>query len=149
MTGRTALDRRGGVDRRAARVSFRYPERRTGFDRREAASGWGRVVGWYRDRPTAVAVCGALILVLGVVDVLLTDRLIAVGASELNPVMSRLLAGGVGGAVVVKALVMAPVAAGVWLLRRYRRVLEFSLVVLAGSILLVLYEFAGLAILAG
>ena len=150
MSSRTAVDRRGGLDRRVARVSLHYPERRMGFDRRGPAGGaWGRLVGWYRDRPAAVAAGSALILGLGLLDVLLTGRLVAAGASELNPVMSRLLAGGTGGALAFKALVMVPVAAGVWWLRRFRRVLEFSLVVLAGSVLLVAYELAAVAFVGG
>ena len=150
MSSRTAVDRRGGLDRRVSRVSLHYPERRTGFDRRDPAAGaWGRVIGWYRARPAAVAACCALVLVLGLLDVLLTVRLVAAGGAEVNPVMGRLLAGGTGGAVALKVLVMVPVAAGMWWLRRYRRILEFSLVLLAGSALLVAYELAGLAFLAG
>ena len=41
---------RRGTDRRHARTRFRFPERRTGFDRRASD---GRIA-WYRDRPHIV-----------------------------------------------------------------------------------------------
>lgn len=150
MTAPTAVERRGGPDRRVRRVSIRYPERRTGFDRRDpGATPWSRLLLWYRDRPAAVAGAAALIVVLGIADVLLTWRLMDLGAREANPVMARLLDGGLGGAVWLKAAVVVPVAAGVWTLRRYRRVLGFSVVVLVVSVALVAFEVFGLALLTG
>lgn len=123
------------------RVSFRYPDRRTGFDRREAGTtARSRLLEAYRRTPAAVAVVAVAIALLAAADVALTRHLIAHGASEVNPVMAALFAGGDGGAVALKAAVTIPVAASVWLLRRYRRVLEFSLVVLAASAALVAYE---------
>jgi hypothetical protein len=148
MTAPTAVERRGGTDRRVQRVSIHYPERRTGFDRRDpGTTRWSRLLWWYRDRPAAVAGAAALIAVLGLTDVLLTWHLIDLGAREANPIMARLLDGGLGGALWLKAAVIVPVAAAVWTLRRYRRVLAFSLVVLAASAALVAAEALGLALL--
>ena len=132
------------------RVSFRYPERRRGFDRRAVTgSAWSRLLAAFRDRPAAVAVAAGSIAALGAVDVVLTWHLLARGASEANPLMAVLFDGGLGGAMALKAAVTLPVAASVWWLRRYRRVLEFSLIVVAAFLALIAYEVAALVVLAG
>ena len=88
-------------------------------------------------------------MALGLADVLLTSRLISFGAAELNPVMAGLLAGGPGTALLLKILVMAPVAAAVWWLRRYRRILEFSLIVVVVFAALIAYQAVALVVLNG
>ncbi|MCJ7725704.1 MAG: DUF5658 family protein [Acidimicrobiia bacterium] len=146
----TVMDRRTETDRRSRRVSFRYPERRTGFDRRALnTSARMRVLDAYRQRSALIAWCVAAVVGLGVADFVLTLRLIDLGATEINPVMGRLLDGGPVSAAVFKGLMTLAVAGGVWALRRYRRVLELSLAVLVVMAAVVLYEVAGLLIAAG
>jgi hypothetical protein len=144
------MDRRTATDRRSTRVAFRYPERRSGFDRRGlAGSRRLRMMDAYRRRPALVAWCVTAVVLLGAADFVLTMRLIGMGATEINPVMARFLDGGPAAAAVFKGLVTVAVATGVWALRRYRRVLELSLAVLAVMTAVVLYEIAGLLIAGG
>jgi hypothetical protein len=144
----TSPDRRIAVDRRQRAVSFRYPERRTGFDRRAlAASPWMRALHAYRSHPSLVMWCAAAIAALSVVDLLLTWRFIGMGATELNPVMAGLFDSGLAGAAAVKVSITAVVVAGIVAMRRYRRVLEFSLVLVAALVVLVGYEVVGLVAL--
>jgi hypothetical protein len=146
-TAPVGFDRRGGGDRRAQRASFHYPERRSGFDRRaDPGTAWSRLLATYRDRPAAVAATAVLIAVLGAADVILTWRLLAHGATEANPVMAALFDGGLGWALVLKAAVTLPVAASVWWLRRYRRVLEFSLIAMAVFAALITYQAVALLV---
>jgi hypothetical protein len=144
----TSLDRRIAMDRRQRAGSFRFPERRTGFDRRAVASSpWMRALHSYRSRPVLIGWCVAAIALLGITDLLLTWRLIGMGATELNPVMASLFDAGFVGAAVVKVSITLAVVAGIFVLRRYRRVLEFSIVLVIGLFVLIGYEVAGLAAL--
>lgn len=90
-----------------------------------------------------------VIVLLGAADLLLTWTLLGRGATEINPVMARLFDSGLGWATVVKGTLTLVVAGGVWLLRRYRRILEFSLVAAAVLSVLVIYEIVGLTIFSG
>ena len=149
MTDIALGNRRGGGDRRGQRVSFRHPERRTGFDRRMAGvSRYQRLLEGYRRRDGLVAVCLAAIAVLNLVDLVLTRLLVDMGASEANPIMAGLLAVGAVPALAVKVAVTAAVVTGVWVLRRYRRMLEFSLALLGVLVLLALYQVGGVLLLA-
>ncbi len=120
------------VDRRVRRVSLHYPERRSGFDRRLPRGGpiraaSARLLSSYRDRPRVVAsVLGAVVL-LNAVDLILTMRALDLGATELNPVMAGLLGFDPVVAAAFKMTLVGTVAIGLWVLRRYRRVLEASL----------------------
>lgn len=134
-------ERRTG-ERRARRVSFHYPERRTGFDRRDG-SRFRQMLEGYRRRPALVAGCLGVVVVLQVLDLVLTARLLRAGATELNPIMAGLFEAGIPAAAALKAAVTALVVAGVWRFRRYRRILEFSLALAAGSALVVAYQAAG------
>ncbi|MGI9647731.1 MAG: DUF5658 family protein [Acidimicrobiia bacterium] len=131
----TTLARRGG-DRRTARVAFRFPERRTGFDRRAYAG----VVTRYRDRPGLIAAALTGIVLLNLADFALTLRALDLGAREANPVMAGLLELSPGLAGTVKIVVAVGVSAVIWQLRRYRRILEVSLLALAGFTMLVTYQ---------
>lgn len=142
-----ALERRAGAERRVRRVSLHYPERRSGFDRRECGA-WQRLLLAYRDRPGAVLLVLSLVVLLGLADLLLTLRALGQGATELNPVMARLFAAGPVSAVSIKMGITLAVAGGIWLLRRYRRALEASLLLLAGFLVLAGYHVVG-AIRAG
>jgi len=149
MTDVALGNQRTGVDRRAHRATFHYPERRTGFDRRMAGvSRYQRFLEAYRRRDGLVAVCLAAIVVLNLADLVLTQVLIDLGASEANPIMAALLAAGTVPAAAVKVAVTIAVVAGVWVLRRYRRMLEFSLVLLGALVLLAAYQVGGVLLLA-
>ena len=144
------LERRLSEDRRRTGSSFRYPERRTGFDRRAMASSWWmRMLDAYRRRPALIASSVGLIAVLSVADLLLTWRLLDLGATEVNPVMASLYDGGLAGAAILKGVVTAAVAAGIVVLRRYRRVLELSIVLVAGLAVLVGYELMAIVAVLG
>ena len=124
-----ALERRAGADRRVRRVSLHYPERRSGFDRRELG-GWQGVLLAYRSRPALVAAVLVLVVLLGLADLLLTLWALGQGATEVNPVMARLFAAGPAPAGFIKMGITLAVAGGSWLTRRYRRALEASRVLL-------------------
>jgi hypothetical protein len=149
-TLRTAPSRRLG-DRRVRRVSFHYPERRRGFDRREPSNPVGRryvaFLRGYRDTGAAVAGVVVAIGILSALDLVLTQIALGRGAAELNPVMASLLGAGIMPAVLLKAAVTVFVIGVIWSLRRYRRILELSLFLLTGLALLTLYHLAGLALL--
>ncbi|MBU1225787.1 MAG: hypothetical protein KJ698_01065 [Actinobacteria bacterium] len=150
MTDAGTLERRSVPDRRAGRASLRCPERRTGFDRRAiGTSRVGRLLDAYRRRPVLIACCALGIAALSAADLLLTWRLISLGAHEVNPVMARLFERGVGSAATLKAPITVAVAGGIWLMRRYRRVLEFSLMALALLAGLVAYQVVGLVAASG
>jgi len=149
MTDVALGNQRSGVDRRVRRVPLHYPDRRTGFDRRMAGvSRYQRLLDIYRSRDGLVAVCLAAIVVLNLTDLALTRVLIGLGASEVNPIMAGLLAAGAVPAVAVKVAVTIAVVGGVWVMRRYRRMLEFSLVLLGALALLAVYQVAGVVLLA-
>lgn len=139
--------RRRGIDRRVRRSRFRFPERRSGFDRRLVEQpGWRGV--WhasmrkYRDNRTSFLLVLATIIVFNYVDYLLTVRVLRAGGAELNPVMARLFE---ISPVVAAAAKMGIVGAAVlvlMLLRRYRRTLEASLILLMAFTALMFYHAA-------
>jgi hypothetical protein len=145
-------ERRTGPDRRVRRVSLRYPERRSGFDRRaerDASSVRATYADWIRRiaaSPVRYGTVAAAIFVLNMVDLLLTYRALERGAIELNPVMAALLDAGYGVAGVVKIGVSALVVVLGWRLRRYRRVVEVSLLLAVVLGAVVLYHLAAPAI---
>lgn len=112
-------------------MSFRYPERRSGFDRRVGGGtlkvAYLRALAGYRNSPVAVAVALLAFVALSAADLLLTLRALDAGATELNPVMAALFDVGPLAAAVFKLSIAAIVAAVMWRARRYRRVLEVSL----------------------
>lgn len=125
-----------GTDRRARRAAFRYPERRTGFDRRSP----GGVIASYRDHPGILAAVLTAVVILNLMDLLLTLRALERGATEANPIMSALfeldntLAGS------FKMLVAVGVVLVIWRMRRYRRILQVSLLALVGFSTLIVYQ---------
>jgi hypothetical protein len=138
-----AVERRAGTDRRVGRVSFRYPERRSGFDRRVPDGGAGlrvRMLDAYRARPRLVAAVLACIVIANAADLAFTFAALNLGASELNPVMAGLIGIDPLVAAGFKLAVTVAVTGGIWALRRYRRVLEASLVVLGTMAGLMLYH---------
>lgn len=128
-------------DRRSQRVTMRYPERRTGFDRRSA----GGVLTAYRDRPGVIAAVLAALLGLNVADYLFTVAALGRGAQEVNPVMAALFESNLALAGVVKLAAVSLVVGAIWQLRRYRRILQVSLIAVAGFTFLVTYQIMLLA----
>lgn len=124
-----------GTDRRI-RDRLYYPERRHGFERRRPPRGtWSsRYHTWLdryrRDRDTIAAVILVFVL-LNLVDLLLTVQALSMGAIEGNPVMAYLFAVDPTLAALFKIVVGAGIALTLWSARRYRRILETSLVMVA------------------
>lgn len=139
------VDRRQHVDRRISRLAFRFPDRRLGFSRRQvtvgqARSAWRRLVAAYRDAPQAPAFVLAAVVALNIADLLLTFRAIELGALELNPIMAALIDTDPLLAALFKTTTVVGVAGVMWATRRYRLVLEASLVLLAAFTVLTLYS---------
>lgn len=137
------------ADRRVRRLSLHYPERRRGFDRRLPGGSFraacARMVRTYRDRPLLIASVLSTVVLLNALDLALTMRAIHLGAVELNPVMAALLGLDPALAAACKLTLVGIVAAVLWILRGYRRVLEASLLLLIGFTLLFGYQLAVLA----
>jgi hypothetical protein len=143
-------ERRGGrIERRQLSVwSVLYggvrPRRR---DLRRAVDGRQPVVDWHEPHLLAVALA---ILLLCCADAALTLKLLVAGASELNPIMAKLLS---IDATLFTGAKMALTGAGIVvlvLLSRFRmfgeiRVAQGLYAVLAGYLMLVLYELLMLA----
>lgn len=132
-------------DRRVQRTPFHFPERRTGFDRRLAeVPGWGGM--WdeglrkYRDNRTGFLLVLATIIVFNYVDYLLTIRVLRVGGTELNPIMARLFEISPVVAATAKLGTVGAAALVLLTLRRYRRTLEASLVLLFAFTALMFYH---------
>jgi hypothetical protein len=139
-------DRRTLTDRRARRTTIHFPERRTGFDRRtHPSAGTARVayLDWIRrlsESPMRAGFLMISIVVLSIADMAFTFRALDRGLQEVNPVMAGLLDTGHGFAALVKIGVSAALAVAGWWLRRFRRVIEAALLVVALMSLVVLYH---------
>ena len=146
MTAVTGSDR-GGGERRVRTVSLRYPEKRTGFDRR-ATSRYQSALTAYRRQPGAIAAVLGLILALNAADLILTVRALGRGTGEANPLMAWLFDQHAVLAAIFKLAVGLAVTAVIWRLRRYRRVLELSIVLTALFGLVLSYHLVGTLLLA-
>lgn len=139
-------ERRNRPDRRTRRVSFHYPERRSGFDRRGTAAPTAsiptRLLSAYRDSPVAIAVAVLAFVALSAADLLLTLRALEAGATEANPVMAALFEQGPLAAGAFKMTLAVGVAVVMWAGRRYRRVLELSLLATALMGAVLVYHLA-------
>jgi hypothetical protein len=139
-------DRRTQQDRRGRRTRVHFPERRRGFDRRTNPSA-GRIraayLAWIRrisESPRQAALLMVSIVALNIADIAFTFRALDRGLQEVNPVMDGLLGAGHGIAAFVKIGVSAVLAAIGWWFRRFRRVIEVALLVVALMSLVVLYH---------
>jgi hypothetical protein len=121
------MTERRATERRTARARLRYPERRTGFDRRIPHSA----ITWYRDHPEVIAAALIGVVVLNVSDLLLTLRALDRAATEANPLLAVLFDYNPAVAGAFKLLAGLGVVLVIWRMRRYRRILELSLVALA------------------
>lgn len=136
-----AVDNRISGERRQAR-RFVVWERRTGFDRRADAEGGLRTLS---ERPEVLLVLLAAVNVMNVLDQLATQRALAAGFTEGNPVMASLIAYDPRVAFLFKILAVLGVSVGVWSLRRYRLILQVGVLmfgVFAGVLLVHFYGSA-------
>jgi hypothetical protein len=134
---------RRASDRRRRSI-LRYPERRTGFDRREGGPGFRRatdriLMGLDRSSFGLAAVL-VLTNVLNITDLALTFRLLGKGAEEANPIMLGVLGLGPVAAFVIKVAALGLVTLAIWKMRRYRSILALSLVALGAFVVLIGYE---------
>ena len=151
MAGDPAEERRRG-DRRRSRVSLVWPDRRSGFDRREPRVGSLRAIyrSWllaYRKNQRSLALVLAIITALNIADLLLTQRALGLGAVEGNPLMAVLFEVDPFLAGALKIGVGLVVVGLLWALRRYRRALEFSIIALVGMGLVFAYHLILIPIL--
>ena len=141
------VDRRIPADRRSQVVSLHYPERRSGFDRRAPRSNlqrtYLRALKTYRSRPRTLLLVLMLLVTLNAADLLLTVVALENGAVEVNPVMAWLFGINPVVAAVYKLGTLAVVALLIFAMRRYRRVLEVSLALVAGFTTLFGYHVVG------
>ncbi len=140
----TAISERRQVDRRTAhQFTLRWPERRTGFDRREDP-----MLRLHRDSGVLLLSVLVLLNVLSLIDLGLTSYELTLGAAEGNPVMRMAFDAGPAAAIAVKLGVMILVTGGIWWLRHYRRALQLSVASLGVYTALLVYHVAGLSTLA-
>lgn len=138
-----------GPDRRRQR-RFIFLDRRSGFDRRRregrspvSSAVEARLLS-LRDQPRLLAETLVLVNLLSMLDLLLTLWVLRLGAIELNPIMDWLFEIGPAHAAVAKIGVMALATFGLWSLRRYRKALTTTVLLLAGYGALVTFEIIGL-----
>jgi len=140
----TASDNRRRDDRRL-RHGLRYPERRTGFDRREPdgyapAAIYHRMLVRLRENPRTVLLILVLVTVLNFADLVFTQRALVRGAVEVNPIMRFLFDLHPVWAAVVKASIGMVVVEIIWALRRYRSALVLAMFSCIGMAALFAYH---------
>ena len=140
----SAVDNRRRADRRQTR-RFAYPERRSGFDRREPqgrrpGAVYERMLLAYRRRPAAIFLVLTLLAVLNFADLIYTQRALVRGAVEVNPIMAYLFELDPVWAAVVKASVGMIVVEAIWAFRRYRSALALSIFSCLGMAALFAYH---------
>ncbi|MDR3686994.1 MAG: DUF5658 family protein [Coriobacteriia bacterium] len=127
-------------DRRASRAAFRFPERRTGFDRRRPNDPLRTLA----DNPAALVALLVALNALSAADWALTSRALANGAQEANAVMAALINANPVAAGGFKAAMMLAITLLVWRSRRYRLVLAAAAGAFAVYGILMIYHAAGL-----
>lgn len=149
MSDANPIERRR-TERRTRRVSLHWPERRRGFERRMASPGRRRyqhALTRYGGHPWLLITVLTAVVALNGVDLVLTVHLLHGGAVELNPIMARMLDVDVALAAAVKVTLGVAVVAVLWMLRRYRRALEASVVILALLVAVVAYQTGGIVLI--
>ncbi len=142
-----SVDQRRGTDRREKHFSFRFPDRRLGFARRQIQGGparaaYERVLGTFRYQPRPLALVLVTVAMLNITDMVLTLRALELGAVEVNPIMAALINADPLIASIFKVTIGIVVVAAMWAMRRYRRVLEASLLLLGGFVALNVYTLS-------
>jgi hypothetical protein len=143
---------RRGADRRLAR-RWVWRDRRTGFDRRyrpgsRVATAWNQSLLHLRDNPLSLVALLALANLLSVLDLAFTLWALDHGATEANPLMRVLLDGHPVAAVFVKVGLVAGVSVIVYLMRRYRLMLQVAVLAVALFAAIVIYHCFGVMQLA-
>lgn len=140
------------AERRKNSLSFRLWERREGFDRRQNHGRSSRLYrrlfesGAFHLRHNyyALVLLLALFNIFNIADYLFTLKALAAGYSEGNPIMDKLFSMGPSAALTFKAATGLFITSVVWLLRRYRLVLEASILILLLYMLLISYHIYGM-----
>ena len=139
------------VDRRQNRVSFVWPERRSGFDRRGPAPNANRatvafegILTGLRDRPATVRVMLVAINMLNLADFVMTINVLSMGGGEANPIMRSLFALNPVYAGIFKIVAIFLISLVIWRFRRYRSALEISLVILTVFLGVFFYHVLGM-----
>jgi len=126
-------------ERRTGGVYLHWPERRSGFDRRTEC--W---VTALRDSSAALVALLAFLNLLNVLDWRFTTIGLERGALEANPVMAAFFGMDSVTAGLFKVAVMLTISLIIWRTRRYRRILEFTVLVTVGYVGVILYHIVGL-----
>lgn len=140
-------ERRSGFhNRRHKGLSLHFPERRSGYDRRDR----GRFAEFVRSisfKPGRAALLAGLLSGCNLLDIVMTLWIVSSGVGiEGNPMMAALLGQGSATFVVTKVVLVSGAALIWWWLRRYRSVAEALLVSATLYLGLVIYEVAGIVI---
>ena len=101
-----------------------------------------------RDEPALLAELLLLVNLLSLIDLLVTLAVLRMGATELNPIMARLLEFGPGPAAAAKIGIVLVATLGLWRLRRHRAALATAVALTAVYGSLVTFELVGLIWLA-
>jgi len=127
------------ADRRVKRANIRWPERRTGFDRR---CEYG--IGVLRDSSVLLLVMLGVLNILNMLDLRFTLLALDRGAAEANPIMSFFFNMDSLTAGLFKIALVLAISLAVWWGRRYRRILEFAVLSTAIYAALIGYHILGL-----
>lgn len=135
------IDRRK-EERRKNRRTLVMPERRTGFDRRSTNHTLGHRVTWHlRSNEFLLAILLILINLLNLGDLVFTYLALSAGYQEANPFLRYLFLNFsplVGGYVKLALGLLVTIA--LWCFRKYKRVLEATLLILAIYLLILLFH---------
>jgi hypothetical protein len=137
--------------RRAKSVCLKLWERRDGFDRRQKhlrhkslyAKVFKRGAFHLRDNTPALVLLLILFNLFNIADFLFTLKALAAGHAEGNPVMDKLFTVGPAAAGLFKITIGLIITLFVWALRRYRLVLEASILILLMYMALIAYHIYG------
>lgn len=140
----TTIERRESDRRTDRRFVLRWPERRTGLDRRRPPHPVLQVLS-YHDRVFLLLI--VFLNVLNVADLVLTSHELALGAAEANPFMRLAFETGPPAAITLKVGVVLGVSVAMWMMRRYAKVLQLALGATAVYSGLLVYHVVGLATL--
>lgn len=127
--------RRRRQERRMEHKPLHFPERRTGFERRDLPGWRGTYQSEMRkfsESHLGLPLVLATIVVFNLIDYLMTVRILAAGGSELNPIMERLFQISPQVAALFKLFTAGLVVLLLLGLRKYRRTIEISLLIMVG-----------------
>lgn len=105
-------------------------------------AGYRSMICAYRHNPRALLLVLAIIVTANLADLVLTQRALAFGAVEVNPLMASLFDSNPVFAAVFKLEIGLGIAVLIWALRRYRAMLEFSLVLAGAFGVLIAYHLS-------